>query len=306
MTQDMDQPASTNPAASVGDARAATPEPSRSRRWRRRVLRAVGITAAITVGVLASSCITIPAHNEAYPASRDEVRAAISEMNADAVDLPRPVVVVSGYRSPRTNADGLRADILRATNAGPDDVVAISYPFATTIEDPAQRVIDLVDERFPSDDETWTTEVDVVAISMGGLVARLAADAPEHRGVPEGRRLNVKRLYTLGSPHEGARLSQLIRVDQASSDMQPGSAFVTDLNARADYERYELTTYAVLHDRWVGATRSAPPGREPIWVPGRVVLSHHLMTYSDRIVADLLRRLRGELPLGEPSRPPRD
>ncbi len=286
----------------------ATPTPRRLRRksWKRRAGRAALATLGVAALVLIASCVHVPAQNEAYPATNAEVDATIERLEAEPVGLPRPVIVLSGYRSPRTTASTLAERIVDLTGADPDQVRVLSYPFATTIEDPAQRLVTLVQEAFPSDDSKLTTEVDVVAISMGGLVARLAADEPEHRGRPDGKQLNIARLFTLGTPHDGARLAQLIRLDPASRNMEPGSAFIEALNDRADFEGYELTCYAVLHDRWVGATRSAPPGREPIWVPGRLVLSHHLISLEDRILADLALRLRGETPLASPSEPPRD
>lgn len=281
------------------------PRPARGR-WKRRAGRAALATLSAAALVLVGSCLQVPAENEAYPATDAEVSATIDRLEAEPVGLPRPVVVLSGYRSPRATASDLAERIIDLTGADPDRVLVLSYPFATTIEDPAQRLVTLVQEAFPCDDPELTSEVDVVAISMGGLVARLAADEPEHRGRPEGKELNIVRLFTLGTPHDGARLAQLIRLDPASRNMRPGSDFIEALNERADFEHYELTCYAVLHDRWVGATRSAPPGRQPIWVPGRLVLSHHLISFEDRILADLALRLRGESPLAKPSKPPRD
>ena len=60
-------------------------------------------------------------------------------------------------------------------------------------------VIEAVNKAFPSDDPQWTVPVDVVAISMGGLVARYAG-VPA-RGEGDVRKLRVVRLFTLASPH---------------------------------------------------------------------------------------------------------
>ncbi|MEM7754448.1 MAG: hypothetical protein AAF297_02315 [Planctomycetota bacterium] len=283
------------------------PKPTGWKRLRKHLVRTAAVFATITGLVVLGSCVHLPAENPAYAVDEPEIDADLERMRNDPVELPRPVIVLSGYRSPVVNARDLAGSIRDLTGAPEDRVIYTSYEHASTIEEPAQLVIDLVDKHFPTEDPDVTTEVDVVAISMGGLVARLAADEPEHRGVTDGgRRLNINTLYTFASPHRGARMAQYIRPDPAAADMRPGSRFIQSLNQRADHERYTLVPYATLHDRMVGATNTAPPGTDPIWVPGRVTLSHFLMVYEDRLLADLGRRLRGETPLGSPSTPPRD
>ncbi|MEM1186385.1 MAG: hypothetical protein AAGI53_15460 [Planctomycetota bacterium] len=280
--------------------------PKKRRSWKARLAQALAITATVTGLVALSSCVHLPAENPAYTVPDSDIEADLDRMRSDPIELERPILVLSGYRSPPVNAKDLAESILELTGAPEHMVVYTSYQFADTIEDPAQRVIELADEHFPTDDPVFTTEVDVVAISMGGLVARVAAEDPKHRGDPAGRRLNIKRLFTFATPHRGARLAAHVRIDEASSAMRPGSRFITGLNLRGDYERYTLVPYAALHDRLVGATNTAPPGREPIWVPGRMNFSHFLLVYEDRILADLARRLRNEETFAEPSAPPKD
>ncbi len=240
--------------------------------------------------------------NPAYPATDVQVRSVIEQMRDDPVGLDRPVVVLSGWRSPARGARSLAHQIAELTGADEDQIVTISYMWARDIEPLGDRVVSAVEERWPSDDPERTTEVDVVAISMGGIVARWAAS---DRGAG-ARRLNINRLYTLASPHRGAVIADPFPVEPAARQMTAGSEFLAHLDA--DYERgaYPIVPYAVLHDWMVGATRTAPPGAEPIWVPGRVGLSHHMVSREPRIVADLVRRLRGEQPLGAPSEPPRN
>lgn len=148
---------------------------------------------------------------------------------------------------------------------------------------------------------------------MGGLVARLAALAPEARepfGIPtELPRLNIARLFTLATPHRGASLAGIVALDAAARDMKPGSPFLRDLDAaEPDPRLYEMVCYARLRDAWVGATNTAPPGTNPIWVPTPARNLAHLTVSRDRrILLDIARRLRGEPPLAlEPSPPPRN
>ena len=269
----------------------------------------MGIVTLLITGLFAAlSQVFIPVSNPAFPLTHSEARTEIAAMRASQVGLDRPVVIVTGWRSPPTNGEGLARQIRRATGAEDDELLIWSDAFAGDINVAAGDLVALVEATWPSDPEEATTiEVDVIAISMGGLVSRTAARRSETRGgAPSAKRLAIRNLYTFGSPHDGARLSQLIRVDTASAQMKPGSDFMASLNAGFEDAAYTLTPYAALHDRWVGATRSAPPGLDPIWVSGRVVLSHHLITGDPRLVADLLRRLRGEDAYGSASEPPRD
>ncbi|MEO1008157.1 MAG: hypothetical protein AAFX79_06300 [Planctomycetota bacterium] len=292
----------------AGDAPSTTTR-SRGRRWWRRIRNAAVVIAGASMLVLVASCIHIDHHNPDYPATNAEVREALREMKADPIGHERPIVVLSGYRSPGAAGSMLADRIRELTGADKDQLLAISFPMADDIPPIADDVASQVAERFGSDvdPETGrarTTEVDVIAISMGGLVARTAAADASAVGRANDMELRIGTLYTFGTPHRGATLAKRIHLDAAAKQMIPGSEFIQTLNAQP--RGYEIVPYAVLRDAWVGATNSAPPDQEPIWVPGRLLLSHHLITLEDRIVADLARRMRGEPPLGRPSKPPRN
>lgn len=287
--------------------------PVRPRKWRRCFRRAVAGVVAGTALFALASCVHMDHPNPAFPASNAQVRAAIDDMEARPVGVARPVVVLSGYRAPSFSANNLASSVRELTGAKEDRVLAISYVFGDDIPTLADRVAQAVAEAFGSDvdpltGERWTVEVDVVAVSMGGLVARTAWAEPTAVGRELGVRLNIATLYTLGTPHKGATIARYIHIDDAARQMIPGSAFLANLAevSPGGPGSYTIVPYATLRDGWVGARNSAPQGQDPIWVPGRLVLSHQLITLEDRILADVGRRLRGEPPLGRPSAPPRD
>jgi len=175
----------------------------------------------------------------------------------------------------------------------------------------ADRAIDQIQERWPSESDHETIEVDVLAISMGGLIGRLAALPPDERppradgqDQQQPRRLRIVRLFTFGTPHQGAKLAEYITFDHASRAMRPGSEFLDALNATHATADFELIPYANLNDTWVGATRAAPPGVDPIWDKGRAVFSHFLVSDNMVFVVDAARRLRGEEPLVDARTPP--
>lgn len=278
--------------------------PSRGR-LRRGAVRVILVAGVLTACGAIASCIRVGPTNPNYDASFADVREEMSRMKAEPVELDRPVLVLSGYRSPAGSAFMLKHAIGSLT--GEDNSVhSLSYPLEGSIESPASKAVAYIEELYPSDDPEWTTEVDVVAISMGGLVARLAASDPELRDEPGGKRLKIGTLYTLATPHRGAAMSETVRPDKAARDMQEGSRFLAQLNEQLEAADYEIVPYAVLRDGMVGATNTAPHGQEPIWVSGRLFMSHLLIALESRIYTDVALRLRGEEPLGSPSEPPRD
>ena len=79
------------------------------------------------------------------------------------------------------------------------NITGVSFLFDSDFDACRRRLVEQVDKAFPTDDPYRTTEVDVIAVSMGGIVARYAAlpAAPgEHR-----RQLRIARLFTISSPH---------------------------------------------------------------------------------------------------------
>ena len=247
--------------------------------------------------VVLSGCISLGPDNTAFDLDRDGARADLERMRSEPVDLDRPILVLNGWRSPTVFGLTLASTVRDLTSDRTGDVHAVSYPFAGSIEGAAAKVVASVEQRWPSDDPEATIEVDVVGMSMGGLVARQAA-VPAH-----GRkRLAIRRLYTLNSPHRGARLARLVALDPASWEMKPGSDFLRALD-EAD-RPYKIVAYTQLNDSWVGARHASPTGEHPIWAPGSAILSHFTIRLNPQIMADLARRLRGEQPIAEPSEPP--
>lgn len=225
--------------------------------------------------------------------SRAEVMAEVSRMRADPKPLARPVVVLAGYRAWSIMPRSVAATLAELTTGRPwrEDFLALAYPWSTRLEAIAGRVADAADRRWPGQ------RVDVVAVSMGGLVARAAAAGMTR----DGGRLRIERLMTLATPHRGARLAAWLRPDAAVRAMRPGSALLSQLDDRLAADRargmgYELVCYTRLRDAWVGASRTSPAGVSVAWVHGWRLLSHLTVSSDLRILTDIARRLRGEEP----------
>ncbi len=282
----------------------------------------IGVTAVLVAGFVFSGCASwVPTVNTTFDIPAEVVREEWARMHREPTGIARPLVVLNGYRAPGLTGWVIGYRLRMLTGASQGDVMFMSYPLSDNIDDLAQRVVRRVEQRWPSDDPTWTREVDVIGVSMGGLVARLAASdilqrAEAQRAAASGdgnsaspsiKRLNVKRLFTLGTPHKGAKLASFIAVDRASRRMRPGSEFLKLLDDALADASYELVCYARLNDMMVGATNTAPDGHQPIWTGNVFFLPHITITNDARITLDIARRLRGEEPLATgTTQPPRD
>lgn len=229
--------------------------------------------------------------NESYPVTVAQSKRALKEMRVAPQSLQRPVVVLGGFMDPGLALGHVARQLRRV--ADEDQIISIGFAGHRTFEQCRDLVIEKVDQAYPSSDPIWTAPVDVVALSMGGLVARLAA-APGDK--PTGRRLRIARLFTISSPHRGANMADLPRFDQRQVDMRSGSARLKQLDDELEHCDYNLIPYVRLGDQVVGASNAAPPGCVPWWLPNQPFSPAHLASHRDpRILGDIARRIRGEV-----------
>lgn len=229
--------------------------------------------------------------NPAFCPTADEVQAKWAQLAATPHEHPRTVVVVCGWRAPLAALRTVRASLKQLMPG--TRVVPIAFAQASSMAHADAATRKVLDARGLTD-----APIEVVAISMGGLVARALAAGTFARPVP------IVNLFTFATPHRGAVLAKLIRPDAAARDMRPGSAFLRDLDSALDRASFELTPYGYLRDWWVGCENTAPPGRTPHWLDpqgfrGRL-LSHFMITTERRIILDVALRLRGLSALSQP------
>ena len=243
------------------------------------------------------ACTSLTARNPAFPVTHAEAKHRLRVMRTDPAAVDRPVIYVGPFLDPGL-AQWLFLHELRRYLEPDAQIVGLSFPPFLSLDDCRRRTVDLVQQHFPSDDPTQTVEVDVIGFSMGGLVARYAALPPDaDAGHP--RQLRIHRLFTIATPHNGAQLAPLGGlVSAAARKMRHGSAFMNTLNAALPDAEYQLIPYVRLGDFTVGPAWAAPPGRTPYWASNRPLQFPHIMSFLDaRIRADIITRLRGELPL---------
>jgi hypothetical protein len=274
--------------------------------------------------LLLPGCIALPEQNASLGLTRSDATLERERMVAGPVKLQRPVVVLNGYRGLPTLANRVARKLCEITSGKREDFLAISYWTSTDLDAIAAKVVRKVEEAWPSDDPEQTVEVDVVAVSMGGVVARWAAMAPEDRvrGAAEGtaggdksksgrkahgKRLRIARVFTISSPHGGALMANLIAPDAAARDMRTGSPFLAAMDRTLPDANYDMVCYAQTNDKMVGALHASPAGHGVIWCSGTWIFSHFTAPDNPMFLVDIARRLRGEAPaLKESGSPPSD
>ena len=250
------------------------------------------LISLVCLPLLLAACATHP-ENPSFAVTVEAADAAIKEMRAAPKQLERPLLIIGGFWDPNFSPPLFRNHFKKL--AGGDDrmIVTVSIGFCGSFAECRKRVIDAVEAKFPSDDPNWTNEVDVIGASLGGLTARYAAAPPDDPKA--GKRLKVKRLFSISSPHSGSMLANLIALTSFHRDMRPQSAFLKKLAEHDHDAGYELYPYVWLGDGIVGPKYAAPPGMNPLWLPALPLRPTHGGAMIDsRILADIGRRLRGE------------
>ncbi|HYV57291.1 MAG TPA: alpha/beta fold hydrolase [Candidatus Nitrosopolaris sp.] len=143
--------------------------------------------------------------------------------------------------------------------------------------------------------ESCATEVDIIAHSMGGLVARAFI-------CQAGAASGVARLITLGTPHQGTEVLRSLGRDPMIGQMRPGSPFLSQLAATDTApETVDCTSIYSADDAIVAPPANAYyPGAHNIEVRG---LGHMSLLFSRRVYELVRENLGAELPSRSASAP---
>ncbi len=232
--------------------------------------------------------------NPNFSVSRSEAKRILATCSCTPIELSRPIFVVSGYHSPKITILPI-ASAIRKCVSNPELLHLVSNPLAMSLEAAAAKTVSAIRQHAADH-----AEIDVIGHSMGGIIARTILATP---GLPQ-----VRRLFTLATPHRGAIIAPFAPIDRAARQLVCNSSFLNQLNAIAHPPRTELVCYARLYDWWVGAQNCAPPGQDPFWLDADTLVSrllgHFTITRDERILADIVKRLRGETPLASVATPP--
>lgn len=241
-----------------------------------------------------AACAPLTARNPSFDLSSSEAKTALRTMRENPLELQRPVLYIGGFLDPGF-AEWLTVPFYQRFFTNKSFIAGQSFTLFDTFDSCRAKVIAKVSESWPSDDPTQTVPVDVVAFSMGGLIARYAAmPTTVDAGLP---RLNIVRLFTIATPHRGADLAALGSLTALARDMRADSAFLQKLDTEWSASDYPLISYVRLTDWIVGAPNTSIVGSKPWWVSARPFEMAHVQAPLDaRIRADILRQLRYEQP----------
>lgn len=273
--------------------------------------RCAGACVASWLNAAYTGCTADRPLNPTFPITHAEARADLRRMRASKRAFLRPVVVCAGIFDPGAGSRWV-ARHLREMTSTPELVVDTGFFGCPTFDACRARVLERFTRRFPSPSGPLdSAETDAVGVSMGGVVARYAALSGTDSNTP-GPRLNLRRLFTIGSPHHGAAWWDRALWDERGLDMKPGGPLINRLNAQwnrlrnaGSPEHYEVFAYVRLGDMIVGEANAAGPDGGLWWTGNPALELAHMQAFDDpRIIADIARRLRGETPLTiEPAAP---
>lgn len=214
-----------------------------------------------------------------------------NRMRREPRPLSRPVIVLDGWHSPGVTAWGLARRLCKLTSHRWPDFSWSTYMWALSLEAAVRHA-----HRSIARAGLLGREVDLVGISMGGIVARTLISGVLGVGGPQN--IRARRVFTISSPHRGARLAEVVRPDRASVQLRRGSELLRRLDEAWPTRTYELIPFALNADWLVGEANTAPPGMTAICAdpagPISRRLSHFSSIYDVRIQVAIAAHLRGE------------
>ena len=210
-------------------------------------------TALVAFVFLLSGCFAPQRDpNPSFNVSLESSTLDLERMRADPKPAQRPVLIVSGIADPSISTDAIFSAI--APTLMEPSLIKVDFLGTTTFPQARAALLQATRDGLHLGAEDAIPEVDVVAFSMGGLVAR---DAAMHEHGTE--RLLIRHLYTISTPHAGARVAGIPFGFPQSEDMQITSDFIVQLDEALPDACYELRCYAVTDDVTVGEEFAASP-----------------------------------------------
>lgn len=146
------------------------------------------------------------------------------------------------------------------------------------------RRIDLICE------QTKSSQIDIVAHSMGGIISRYFMTIGAGRG-------KVKNLITLGTPHQGTELSIFLRgmsLGSLNSDLRAGSYFIRSLQDHPLPKGCKITSVYTPYDILVWPRKNCIAQGIPKKSFENIEFKHvgHMgLLYNDQVLESVMKRL---------------
>jgi triacylglycerol esterase/lipase EstA (alpha/beta hydrolase family) len=194
----------------------------------------------------------------------------------------RPVVLLHGFAMNQTQWLWM-GHRLQRRGIGP--LYGMTYFSPQTVERSARHLSRFVDRLLRREQ---ATQVDIVAHSLGGLVARYYVE--RLGGAP-----HVRRVLTIGSPHHGTELARFGALFPSARAHHPSSSFLQELGSiRAQRPQAAYTSIWSRSDAIIVPPESsaiAPAGEDCVFDD----LGHLSLILSPRVIDVVAARLRTPL-----------
>lgn len=219
-----------------------------------------------------------PRHGAASPDSRP--RKARAGRSGPAGSQP-PVLLVHGFVDNRSAFALLRRSLQRN---GWTQVQAVNYSPLTFDVRTAAAVLGTHIERIC--EETGERRVDIVAHSLGGLIARYYVQRL-------GGDTRVRTLVTLGTPHCGTRAVPALTPHPLARQMRPGSPVLEELAAPARRCRTRFVAFWSDLDQLMIPVEAARLEHRDLWVKNIKVtgIGHLALPVNGTVAAEIRREL---------------
>ncbi len=196
----------------------------------------------------------------------------------------RPILFVHGLGGHRSNFAPLR---LWFRLHGRGRTYSVGFRPELALDAMAEQLRGAITEVLAANGLAADSQVDLVAHSMGGIIARLALENPQTAG-------QVAHLVTLGTPHAGTQAARFARTPHIR-DLRPDSAIMARLAAQLPWP--EPPTMPRLTSLWshsdlllLPAATAIVAGAENVEMPAFTHYSYLLDPVSARRVFTSLRR----------------
>lgn len=255
------------------------------------LLRSASLFVLFAYAQLVGCTTPPPLSNPSFKISEEQADVALHEMKAKPKPLDRPLIVLGGFLDLGFGPYFYAKAVDRYVDG---QILRVTFASNTHFAQCRAKLIATIDRELGDVDSDETVEVDVIGQSMGGLIAIYSAlDDPAL-----GKRLKIKRLFTISSPLSGAKLAMWtpFNVFGFQADMRPNSNLYQRL-AKTEFD-FPIYSYTRLEDGTVGEQYAALPGRNVWWVDNPPWERAHVGVFNDsRVLLDIVRRLRNETPV---------
>ncbi|MCE9584243.1 MAG: alpha/beta hydrolase [Planctomycetes bacterium] len=214
-------------------------------------------------------------------ADQREAERAMKAMADAPRPLQRPVILLTGWAEAPSGWARFQKWLEAATCGCDRQILVPDLRGPGGLMAAAEKVVELCAEM---------GDVDVVAHSAGGLIAREAAR--KSRG---GRRLHVARLLTIATPHQGTAWGKfwpILPYPLQAADCRPASGFIASLDNDMSTTSMAISTYWTEGDIVVPKeSAEAVGGEHHAYARPRGFFIHRRCAGDPRLARDVIAKL---------------